>query len=741
MPKVEQLKIKPYARLLTMLGEQLIKNERIALIELIKNAYDADAKWVKISFEGFGEAYQILEDSKIIIEDSGIGMNEEIIKNHWLNPATPEKKIRKKIKSTTESGRVIQGEKGIGRFAIFKLGNKIEVVTRGKGELIEHVVQYDFTNFDEDFIEQGGSGRGLFLDELSVGYFSRAPQSIIQGEIPLKVGVLDRPPHGTCIEVSALKGNWSEKHVKAVYEDIARLQSIFDEVPDAGFQAIIFKDGEKQDFEEDYRGKLQFLLNDRAVLKVENGAFDANALAFTFELNGTPIKLGLNESTITGLNVFRERFGNAGKKLSERNLECGPFKFAFYVFDLGHKAPIANKLDPSDKKILKAHRIYLYRDGIRVYPYGEPDDDWLRIDVMRGTISAGSFLSNDQVVGYINISQDKNPKLRDKTNREGLIEEGEATQDFITLIQSLLSYLRHGPYTIYQIGLENQKSQDIFRTEQIQKNFDELKVLVANNKPAKDLIERAEKDYKTEREYLTRRAEMTEDLAGVGLSVETASHDIMSIMGRLFGNLDGLIKELTSARNLVKEYVIKELEAIRGGLSFVKDQLEDIQVLFRSSKRRRKSIRVREVVEKVEKIYRQLLKKERITLDITDVGSPLVAKTTDAVLLQLLLNLIDNAAYWLTQIDKPDKTIKITLDGNKGQMIVSDNGPGIKKEDRPYIFEPFFSGKGEDGRGLGLYIARQLLERNEYSIELSELKSEKLLSGANFVINFVSEES
>lgn len=72
-------------------------------------------------------------------------------------------------------------------------------------------------------------------------------------------------------------------------------------------------------------------------------------------------------------------------------------------------------------------------------------------------------------------------------------------------------------------------------------------------------------------------------------------------------------------------------------------------------------------------------------------------------------------------------------------MIFSDNGPGIDKDDVPYIFEPFYSGKGDEGRGLGLYIARQLLERSDYSIELAELKSEKIMSGANFVVNFVQE--
>jgi len=96
--------------------------------------------------------------------------------------------------------------------------------------------------------------------------------------------------------------------------------------------------------------------------------------------------------------------------------------------------------------------------------------------------------------------------------------------------------------------------------------------------------------------------------------------------------------------------------------------------------------------------------------------------------------------FWLQQVSKKNKKIEITLDGNKGHMIFSDNGPGVNNDDKPYIFEPFYSGRGEDGRGLGLYIARQLLERSDYAIDLAELSADRILSGANFVVCFIPEE-
>jgi len=727
-----------------MLGEQLIKNERIALIELIKNSYDADAKWVKVSFCGFGDGYKILPGSKIVIEDSGHGMTADIIKKHWLNPATPEKKIRKVIKDTTDSGRVIQGEKGIGRFAVLKLGRKIEVITRAKKENSEQVVKYDFSQYDDDFLTHNGKSKELFIEDLSVLFTKRTPRVIKDDKILLGARKVTRVPYGTRIEISNLKGSWTEKKIEDIYRDISRLQSIFVEQAakrNTEFEVLIYCDDEKQDFEEKYFEKLNFLLNERAVLRIENGLFDDKAFSFSFDLNGLPMSFDLLDPALTGLTVFNKRFGKAGELLKDRSIECGPFKFGFYIFDFSSKAPAKFQLDREDKLNLKKHRIYLYRDGIRVYPYGEPDDDWLSIDVMRGTISAGQFLSNDQVVGYVNISQKLNPRLKDKTNREGLIEEGEATQDFITLIQSILFYIRHKPFKRYQIDLESKKSQDVFRTNLIQKEFDELKKTVKDNKNAQDIIGRVEKEYKAERQYLVQRAETTEELAGVGLSVETASHDIMAIMGKVYANIDGLIQDLMAADEIDSDFVLKELQSIRGGMSFIEAQLKDIQLLFKSSKQKRKSIRVKEIVEKVERIYKRLLMKEKITLNIQCDGSPLIAKTTDAVLLQLLLNLFDNSVYWLMQTTQKEKTIVIVLDGNKCQMTFADNGPGINNDDSPYIFEPFYSGKGEEGRGLGLYIARQLLERNEYSIDLAKLKSEKVLSGANLIVNFCSEEN
>ena len=108
---VEHLSIRPYARLLTMLGEQLIKNDRVALVELLKNSYDADATLARVAFVNFNDELRVEPSSVLVLVDNGDGMSEEVLRHHWLNPATAIKADRKITSPRTRMNRTIQGEK------------------------------------------------------------------------------------------------------------------------------------------------------------------------------------------------------------------------------------------------------------------------------------------------------------------------------------------------------------------------------------------------------------------------------------------------------------------------------------------------------------------------------------------------------------------------------------------------------------------------------------------------------
>lgn len=147
------------------------------------------------------------------------------------------------------------------------------------------------------------------------------------------------------------------------------------------------------------------------------------------------------------------------------------------------------------------------------------------------------------------------------------------------------------------------------------------------------------------------------------------------------------------------------------------------------------------MLDKVAHIYRNAFERPEnaIRLDIEELEPPLVAKCTDAVLMQLFINLFDNSLYWLRERPQGSRSIRVVLDGDQKRVLYGDSGPGIPPENRKYIFEPFFSTK-DPGRGLGLYIARQLLDRHDYTIELADTKRDRILEGACFVVSFAPRE-
>ena len=736
------LKPRPYARLLTMIGDQLIKNEKIALIELIKNAYDADANWVQVRFVNFeqekGQLVQSL-NSLIEIEDDGEGMTIETIRDSWMNPAAPNKFLQKeggKIR-TERKRRIIQGEKGIGRYAIYKIGRSVELITRHLNGLNELVLKNDLSIYDDEVISEKADETNTprFLDEVNYSYETRLPQRIVSKEIVIREKKLVRNPYGTVIVIKGLRNIWTNEKIKEIMGDISRLNFPFEIITGDQEFTWDFKVNERSVVESgDEKNELERLF-ERAPIRLTGGVFDDRANIFTFDLNGENIELSIERMKAN--REFRNHF--CDKKTGElrRKPACGPFEFRFYVFDLTDQAPAKYHLDDKEDSSVKSHRIYLYRDGVRVFPYGDPSDDWLGIDVLRGTGRAGDYLSNDQTIGYVKISREQNPNLKDKTNREGLLEIGNSFADFRVLIQSLLGYL-HSEYKKYKIKEKKKKTIFSFRESALQIDFDNLiKHLVRikdgrGKKLGLDLLRK----YNDERNYLVERASTTEDLAAVGLTVEAASHDLMMMMNRALVTLQHVTAAI-GADSMDKHRVMELTETLRKELDFISYNIEGIQPIFRSSKRAARTLDIRHTILDVRKYYTDLLEKNSISLTTELIGDSLKVHTTEAVLLQTFINLLDNAVYWLTTVDRKDKQIQITIDHEKRRVIFADNGPGVGDDDLPFIFEPFFSTKGVAGRGLGLYIARQLLERNNFAIDY--LKTRKILPGANFVISFTKD--
>jgi C4-dicarboxylate-specific signal transduction histidine kinase len=403
--------------------------------------------------------------------------------------------------------------------------------------------------------------------------------------------------------------------------------------------------------------------------------------------------------------------------------------------------------DKELKEYIRKHRVYIYRDDIRVYPYGDPDNDWIKLDTYRGLVKAAYYLSNDQVIGYVSISLEGNPRLRDKTSREGLLEQGTAYEDLRILTLSALNFL-HGEFQMAKLEPRKKpkrrkarSSKLYLQTEKVKKRIENLDKYLKEVKDykGKELLTKLIKDYYKERNIYRRQIELVEDLAGVGIAVDATSHDSMITIGRARENINE-IHYMIHSKSPDLDKLRDKINTLRGQITFINNLLIGTQPLFRSARRKKEKIKISDIVRTVIYYYNLPIEKINVQVDIKEVGPPFVITSSEGVMLQVFINLMDNSIYWL-KVNKTKKPrITVLIDGNKGYVIFADNGPGVEKKHVDYIFEPFFSTKGIQGRGLGLYVARQLTDKYEYDLYYVAKKSEQILSGANFRIDFFEQE-
>lgn len=738
------LKPRPYARLLTMLSDQLIKNNTVALTELAKNSYDADASWVQIRIGNMDNfAKEGLSEEKkpfVEIEDDGDGMSFEIIRDSWMNPASPNKFLkRQEDKIRTRKGRIIQGEKGIGRYAIFQIGKKVEMHTReriGENQGGKEVTLItDLSKYTDELLSEkklSSSNEYLFFDQLSSEYYLKDEPAIIKpSAITIEGQIESRKNHGTLIRITEMNYEWTFSNARRIRTILSRLQSPFRKRDFA--LSIVFEGKEVPTFEE-------YELDDvlaEALLEME-GSVNKDGIC-SYSINGIKGIIDLVENLKQDwIRENRQHFFDDEYRRIH-NPQCGPFQFKFYVYDF------LRITDREMTRYIRDHRIYIYRDDIRIYPYGDSDNDWTKIDIYRGTVKAGYYLSNDQVIGYVSISSTDNLNLRDKTSREGLIEQGTAYEDLRLLTLSALNFLNiefQKVKTVKKAKHRKTRTSDLYlQTVKVEKRINSLGKHLgkAGDQEGKNLLKNLTNDYYNEKNIYNRQIEIVEDLAGVGIAVDATSHDLMVVMNRAVEKVNEL-RSIVYNNGSDSDRLKDKTDALQGQIMFMRSLLTGIQPLFRSSRRRNKELRIYDIVNTVKRYYETPLNRINAQAIFNEIGPPLIVTSSEGVLLQLFINLMDNSVYWLKVSRTKNPKIEVLIDGEKGYVTFADNGPGVRKEDIDYIFEPFFSTKGLQGRGLGLYIARQLTDRYEYDLYYLEEKKKQILPGANFRIDFLKQE-
>ena len=739
MAIIEQnsMPFRPYARLMNVIGDQLITDKKVAVIEIIKNSYDADANVVKVRFcnmsnVGFNSLPKE-EQAYIEIEDDGCGMSLDVIKNVWLRPATPNKFDKKRRQSlTTNKGRIVQGEKGIGRFAVHKLGEKIELYTKSRGEN-EVKLEMNFVDFNPDdanlFNQQADY---KLLDEVANNWYVQDPPERVTGE------------SGTIIRIYNIRELWSVNDYKELYQNIQRMMPPVDEnartlevnfVQD--FTIEMYKEG-KIYVDEDVRTFADVI--ERAQFSMIGSIDEHGIVCFQYKslsprrvFNDT-INL-LDESALSMRNY--SLYGTKWFKENDRSPQCGPFSFTFYAFDLKNKD--LTILDKDLERFIKENFVFVMRDGIRVYPYGEKGIDWLDLDKLRSTYRAGQFISYNDLTGFVYISQKNNPYLRDATNRQGLVNDRGCYNDFKSLTTAITEIFN------YEIKIDKNKKA-IQKKVPIKKSNEALQSsllrLQKSLEKSKDLetLELSNKFFDAYQKHISvirDRMETVEDLAGLGMAVEKSSHDSIRILSLMAQNVKSFKKKIVS-HNYQEQDLIDLFDEVEENLNIVYEDMQMIQPLFKIQRQSIKNVSLKECIAKVIRYFRNDID-GKIATNLDIIGDDLVIKTNAGLILQILINLIDNAIYWLGKSGNPDKKIYFAISPISRTLIVGDNGNGIREDVIPLVFNEFFSMKS-NGRGLGLYIVRELLSRINAQIEVMENPTDKILPGANLIIKFDTEE-
>lgn len=712
---------RPRARLVSILGEHLISDQAVGLIELVKNAYDADAAEAVVELQRLADP----ERASIVVTDNGLGMTLDDLMTKWLSPAVDHKDRKKRQGERTARGRLPIGEKGVGRFAVHHLGRHLSMVTRSAGS-DELLLEVDWDRFDAS---------ESFLDGLALTVVERPPQ-VFRGNST-----------GTRLEITHLRVPWNEKLVRKVHRTLRRLQSpLRENAPDFRVRLVCPEFPELQDTDPtDILDRAHYEF--RAVIE-PNGECDYEYIC------RHPAVAPRKRSGTDPLSL--------GDHRESRPAECGSFWLNLYVWDRTgdylHRAGIS-------RSELDAHcGVSLFRDGLRVLPYGEPGDDWLLLDQERVQAPA-KRISNNQVIGLVLVDQETSLQLRDKTDRQGLVEN-QAFQDLRMLVRATIRLFtahwladrppreerRRDDTPMGDIDVAQALASAIGKTAR-----DDVRVRRPRN-PSADNPHRPDPPPRSgDEETITQRQaveELVTELYGVSAALreEQRQQDIMRQLAATGLAAERVVHEFgrqvaaTTLHLEQLERLFRTDAAASGPLSTISACLRTLRNEFRvlapyETAGRADRMRPTSVLEAVNLA---LLLNEHILasagVEASIRGEDFEVRSRPAAIVQILDNLIHNASHWLSLTGNEDRRVAVVLRADSGHVLVNDSGPGIHPEIRDQLFQPFTTLKVE-GTGLGLFISAELAESLGCVLRLAG-PDERCpdFAGAAFVLEFPDGE-
>ena len=736
------------ARTAKLIGLENFANAEGAIVELIKNAYDADADVCVV----VADIREDRENSKLYIIDNGSGMTEEVILRHWMTIGTDDKLVNAK---SSVKERIKSGAKGIGRFALNRLGRNAEMITfalenNGNG----YKWNVDWSAFDkaEKLSEITASIDNLRYEEAAKWFCDSGIDKLpIAGKLRLSEF------QGTVLCISNLRDTWTDESLGNL---LSNLEMLIPEHMQSAFTLYLYK---MQDL--DWSGKVnpaEYLDFDYKVSSTFDGVKTIDVTIERNELNVSLLETKYQKAfdresmqvSPYRLDDFRNRIVKKKTFVSEQVPQrvlnnVGPFSFTFFFIkntnsddrerDGAKKYPY-NQIDSSARKswLAKFGGVRIFRDEFRVRPYGENGNDWLALGRRQaqspggaGQKMGGYRIRPNQISGVVNISRLANRAFEDKSSREGIQENDEFEVFKNILLQMISVFEEDRNYIMYNLSEQYKeehpatvKAQDIAKATLAKTEKDN------QTDDAQKLRTLAEGYQSLEEELDAKDAElaMLRGLASMGISVATYTHELRSVMLRLLPR-NNLLRNILTRYLPVEQFSgmrfnnpYKELDTMKGEDEKLYNWLLYSLRSIQRSKRDQKEINLSEYFMGFVTGWEPSLSKKNIKIvsDLTGLGDAKI----DAIEMDLdsvYNNFIANSINAFLRSPEMNKVITIRAINDHGYAVVDffDNGCGLAveyKNNPDVIFNAFEtsivdSKNNKIGTGMGLFIAKGVIEK------------------------------
>lgn len=663
---------KTNARIILEIGKESIESKIVALSEVVKNSYDAGATKCQIIVNEDGNAISLLEKeiSSIEILDDGCGMNKNDLIDNWLVIGTTNKK---KLKIKNENlNRIPIGEKGIGRFAVNKLGNMITLITKKENEKC-YQLKINFNEFDTEKL----------LEDVSFEIIEVNNEQLIQ------------QGHGTIIKIDELNEKWNYDELSKVYDEILKLQSPFDNKKDK-FD-IEFITSSNYNFSNKLTAKevLDYSLWNSCV--IVNPCENVSKMKFCF----TPYPQMKGFDTVTYDVPIRHVYNN---KRSQDEIKLDKFKIGKFTVKLFafHRSANVLRMLGSKRKSFKEYLdenggIRIYRGGQRIYNYGTKNEDWLDLNIKRLN-SPGTKLSKNILIGIIELNPFESKELIEKTNREGFIEN-DAFFEFKKIVSSIVD-----EFAVQMISTKEKIKQNIDKNVKIEKIDTSFEELIEEIEDAKFESESERNKILLLTNNLMKDYEHSRNLY---LSIANNSVDFHMVFHDIDKQVKGLIN-LFGKGSIDIDQITKTIHNINDILNLQKDLISHRDFKINSSKKILEKFTTYAKYRKIDHNIKLIIESEEILF-----------KCIESQILRVLINLFDNSVYWLSTKEEKKIYIKFFSENKKVYILFADNGPGFGVDDPNILFRPFVT-KKDEGMGLGLYIVNEIVNVHNGKIEIIE---------------------